>query len=243
MLSDKALTTGRFFAWFHYMDPHDLYQPHPEAPKEWGTKKSRDLYDQEVFYTDLWIGKLLDWVETQPWAKETVIVLTADHGEAFGEHKLYRHAFELYDVLTHVPLMFVVPGQAPRHVDAPRSHLDLVPTLFELMGAKPNPELRGKAFTPELFGAEALPRDVLCDLPEDTHNERRRSLLHDGFKIIALANDFRFELYDMKNDPDEKVDLIKKEPEKAKEMIALYKETAKTIHEEPIKGGVTKHKP
>ena len=244
MLSNEKLTkNGHFFAWFHYMDPHDIYNAHTEAPKEWGDKKARDRYDQEVFFTDLWVGKLLDWIDTQSWAKETVIVVTADHGEAFGEHKLYRHAFELYEVLVHVPMLFVIPGQAARHIDAPRSHIDLVPTLFELMGAKPNPELRGKPFTPELFGEKAEPRDIVCDLPEDTHNERRRSLRHGDWKIIALANDFRFELYNLKEDPEEKTDLIKKDPEKAKEMIDLYKETSKTIIEAPIKGGVTKHKP
>jgi len=240
MLSDKRFESERFFAWFHYMDPHDLYQPHDEAPK-FG-KKPRDLYDQEIFYTDLWIGKLLDFVEKQPWAKQTVIVVTADHGEAFGEHKLYRHAFELYEVLVRVPMFFVIPGREARVIDAPRSHIDLVPTLFELMGAKPNPELRGKSFLPELFGEKAEPRDVVCDLPEDSHNERRRSLRHGDWKIIALANDFRYELYDLKNDPEEKVDLIKKEKDKAKEMIDLYKATSKTIKDEVVKGGIAKHK-
>jgi choline-sulfatase len=241
LLSDKKLTDGRFFAWFHYMDPHERYQSHAESPK-FG-KKGRDLYDEEIFYTDLWIGKLLAWVEQQPWAKQTAIVVTADHGEAFGEHKLYRHAFELYEVLVHVPLFVYFPGGTPRQIDAPRSHIDLVPTLFELMGAKPNAELRGKSFAPELFGAEAEARDVICDLPEDSHNERRRSLLHGDYKIIALANDFRYELYNLKNDPEEKEDLSKKEPDKAKEMIALYKEASKTIIEAQVKGGVQKHKP
>jgi arylsulfatase A-like enzyme len=241
MLGDSKLTSGRFFAWFHYMDPHERYQPHAESPK-FG-KKQRDIYDEEVFYTDLYIGKLLAWVDQQPWAKETVIVVTADHGEAFGEHKIYRHAFELYEVLVHVPLFFIVPGQAPRAIAAPRSHIDVVPTLFDLMGVKPNPELRGKSFAPELFGAEAEPRDVVCDLPEDSHNERRRSLLHDGYKIIAFANDFRYELYNLKNDPNELDELSKKEPDKLKQLIALYKKTSEGIIEAPVKGGIEKHKP
>ncbi|RYE74899.1 MAG: choline-sulfatase, partial [Myxococcales bacterium] len=213
MLGDAKNTSGRFFAWFHYMDPHEKYQAHEESPK-FG-KKARDYYDEEIFYTDLWVGKLLAWVDQQPWAKDTAIVVTADHGEAFGEHKLYRHAFELYEVLVHVPLFVYVPGQPPRAIDQNRSHIDLVPTLFDLLGAKPGAELRGKSFAPELFGAEADARDVIVDLPEDSHNERRRALIHDGWKIIALANDFRYELYDLKADPDEKTDLFKKDPDKA----------------------------
>ncbi|MCC6647901.1 MAG: sulfatase [Polyangiaceae bacterium] len=241
MLSDKRLETERFFAWFHYMDPHDVYQPHKEAP-DFGGKKARDLYDQEMWYTDHWIGKLLDWVDAQPWAKRTAIVVTADHGEAFGEHKLHRHAFELYEVLVHVPLFFVVPGAEPRVIDAPKSHIDLVPTIFELMGADKNPELRGKGFSKELFGATPEARDVICDLPEDSHNERRRSLRHGDWKIIALANDFRYELYDLKSDPGEKEDLFKKNKDKAKEMVELYKAASATIKDVPIKGGVPKRK-
>jgi arylsulfatase A-like enzyme len=241
MLGDPKNTGGRFFAWFHYMDPHEKYQAHDESPK-FG-KKARDYYDEEIFYTDLWIGKLLAWVNEQPWAKETAIVVTADHGEAFGEHKLYRHAFELYDVLVHVPMFIYVPGQPARTVDQYRSHIDLVPTLFELLGAKPDEAHRGKSFAGELFGDAPDARDVICDLPEDSHNERRRAFLRDGWKIIAFANDFRYELYNLKDDPDEKDNLFKKNPEKAKEMVALYKEASKGIVDAAIKGGVTKHKP
>jgi arylsulfatase A-like enzyme len=240
MLSDPKLTSGRFFAWFHYMDPHDVYHSHEDGP-HWG-KKARDLYDEEVFYTDRWVGKLFDFVEKQPWGPETAIVVTADHGEAFGEHGLYRHAFELYEPLVHVPLMIYVPGRPARRVDAPRSHVDLVPTMFDLLGAKPNPELRGASFVDELYGGEAAPRDVICDLPEDSFNERRRSLLHDGWKIIAFAKDVRYELYNLADDPEEKTNLVKKEPAKLKEMIELYKEANKTVNEAPIKGGIKKHK-
>ncbi len=240
MLSQERITKGdRFFAWFHYMDPHDVYQHHPEAPRFDGARgRPRDLYDEEVFYTDLWIGKLLDWVDQQPWAKRTVVIVTADHGEAFGEHQLWRHAFELYEVLVHVPMMIRVPGQPGRIIDATRSEIDLIPTIFDLLGATKGSELRGESFMPELFGAKAEPRDIICDLPEDVLNERRRSLRHDNYKLIAFANDFRYELYDLSKDPGETDNLIHKDPEVAKTMIALYKKLSATIHDEPIVGGV-----
>ena len=236
MLSDARVTKGPFFGWFHYTDPHDVYKGHEESP-HWG-KKGRDLYDEEVFYTDLWIGKLLDFVEQQPWAKNTVIVVTADHGESFGEKKMYRHAFELWEVLVHVPLFLYVPGAAPREIDARRSHLDRVPTMFDLLGKTPGPELRGKSFRAELHGATAEPRDVLLDLPEDTYNDRHRALIHDGFKIISFGNDRRFEVYDLNTDPGEEKEISKTNPDKAKEMQELYKKMNETVKEAPIKGGV-----
>ena len=64
-------------------------------------------------------------MEAQPWAKRTVIVVTADHGEAFGEHGITRHAHEVWEELVHVPLFFYVPGVAPRRVNAYRSAVDL----------------------------------------------------------------------------------------------------------------------
>jgi len=240
MLRDPKLTSERFFGWFHYMDPHERYQGHEESP-HWGPR-ARDKYDEEVFYTDLWIHKLLEFVEQQPWAKKTVIVVTADHAEAFGEHNMTRHAFELYEMLVHVPLFLYIPGVPARRIEAPRSHIDLIPTLFELMGAKANPELRGKSFASELTGGAVEARDVMCDLPEDSFNERRRTLLHDDWKLIAFGNDARYELYNLKVDPDESTNLIKKETERAKEMIDRYKEANLQIREAPIKGGIKKHK-
>ena len=227
-----------FFAWFHYMDPHDQYKAHEESPK-FG-KRARDLYDEEVFYTDLWIGKLLDFVEAQPWAKKTAIIVTADHGEAFGEHGIYRHAHEVWEELVHVPFFFYVPGVTPRRIAAARGHADLAPTVVELLGAKNVPALPGKSLLKELAGGEAEERDVIVDLPEDDYNERRRALIYGRKKLIAFGNDVRFSLFDLEADPREQTDLIKKEPELAAEMRRRYKEASKKIEDVAPRGGIPK---
>lgn len=239
MLSDQKNVSPKFFAYFHYMDPHDIYQSHTESPK-FG-KKARDLYDEEMFYTDLWIQKLLDWVDTQPWAKETAIIVTADHGEAFGEHKIWRHAFELYDVLVHVPLFFVIPGATPREVPAWRSQIDLAPTVYDLMGVQPPADLPGKSLVPELFGATEPSRPIICDLPADSHNERRRAMIEDGWKLISYGkNDFRFEMYNLVNDPGETTDLYKKDKARAKAMRERYRQVSGTIKSVKATGGDVK---
>ena len=135
-----------FFAWFHFMDPHDVYQPHPELPS-FG-RKARDLYDGEVRYTDQWVGKLVDFIRDAPWGKRTAIVVSADHGEAFGEHGFYRHAHELWEELVHVPLFFYIPGVKPRRVNAYRSAVDLAPTILELTGVKIKDSMRGVSLVP-----------------------------------------------------------------------------------------------
>jgi choline-sulfatase len=240
MLSDTSLTRAPFFAWFHFMDPHDKYQSHEDGP-HWGTH-SRDLYDEEVFYTDRWIGTLLDFVASQPWGARTVIVVSADHGEAFGEHHEYRHGHELYEELVHVPLFFVVPGRAPRTIDVVRSQIDLVPTIVELLGQTPGAELRGQSFAAELLGGEAAPaRDVVCDLPRDDWNDRRRSILHEGWKLIAFGDDTRFELYDLGADPGEQTDLFWKRRDVAVDMQRRYREASATIVEVAPAGGIPSH--
>jgi choline-sulfatase len=103
LLSQPENTSGQFFVWAHYMDPHDQYIKHAESP-DWGNT-NRDRYDSEVFYTDLWLGKFLEFARAQPWWSRTAVIVTGDHGEAFGEHQMYKHAFELWDVLTRVPLI------------------------------------------------------------------------------------------------------------------------------------------
>ena len=87
LLSEPRTSEGRFFAWFHFLDPHDQYLPHAGIGPYGNTP--RDRYDAEVTFTDVYIGKLLDFVAAQPWGARTAIVVTADHGEAFGEHHQY----------------------------------------------------------------------------------------------------------------------------------------------------------
>jgi arylsulfatase A-like enzyme len=239
LLGEASKGERPFFAWFHFMDPHDVYNPHADSP-HFG-KRPRDLYDEEVFFTDHWVGELLDHVAAQPWGAKTAIVVTADHGEAFGEHGITRHAHELWEELVRVPLFVYLPGNAPRVIDTPRGHADLAPTFVELLGAKPIAGLRGTSLVPELRGGEAAPRDVIADLPEDEYNERRRALVHGTTKLIAFGNDVRFALYDLAADPKEADDLIKKRPELAEEMRARYREASKKITEVPPKGGIPKH--
>ncbi len=228
-----------FLAWFHFMDPHDEYKTHVESP-HFG-KRARDLYDEEVFFTDLWIGKLLDWVDAQPWAKRTVTFITADHGEAFGEHGVYRHAHEIWEELVHVPLFVHVPGGTPRTITTPRGHADLAPTFVELLGAKNVPALPGKSLVKELAGGAADERDVIVDLPEDEYNERRRALIHGRKKLIAFGQDVRFSLYDLEADPRETKDLMRSDPELAADMRRRYKEASSAIKDVAPRGGIPKH--
>jgi arylsulfatase A-like enzyme len=231
LLSDKANTGKRFFAWFHFLDPHDEYMPH-EGIGPYG-KSSRDKYDGEITFVDQHVGKLLDFVAQHDWGKRTAIVVTADHGEAFGEHKMYRHGFEIYEMLVHVPLMIRAPGATPRRIDVPRSDIDLPPTIMEMTGAPVASTLQGKSLVPELYGKDAEARDVVVDLPRTSDNDRRRALIRGDYKLIAYGDDDAFELFDIVHDPDEKHDLKRNKDSKQvfEDMKAAYKARSANIHD------------
>ena len=237
-LLGKPESTGKqFFAWAHYMDPHDKYNKHSESP-DFGNK-SRDRYDSEIFFADLWLGKLLDFARTQPWWKDTVLIVSADHGEAFGEHGFYKHAFEVWDVLTHVPLLVSGPGIKPRRINERRSHIDLAPTILDILGQPPEPTFMGKSTLPELEGATPDNREpIITELTEDSHNPPRRAILLGDYKLIVIKEK-KFQLYNLAADPGELKDLASSEPDKLAELKQVYTEAyAKLPLLEPY-GGMT----
>jgi len=229
-------TDRRFFMYVHYMDPHDVYMKHAEAP-DWG-REPRDRYDQEIFFADLWLGRLLDYCRKKPWWRHTAVIVTADHGEAFGEHGRYRHAFELWEPLVRVPMFLHVPGAAPRRIDTPRGHIDLAPTVLDLAGVDPPADkLPGKSLVPELFGASPETRPVLLDLPADSNNFQRRGLVLGEYKVLATEKDYRIAVYDVTDDPGEKRDLKLTDRKRYDEMVARYREAWKAVPKVKPYGG------
>jgi arylsulfatase A-like enzyme len=210
VLGNPENTSTRFFAWIHYLDPHSEYAKHPGAP-DFGAGM-RGAYDGEVWYTDELIGKILDLVAKEPWGARTAIVVTSDHGEAFGEHGKIRHGVEVWEELVRVPLLVYVPGVAPRHVSVPRSAIDLVPTLLDLFevsvpaDAGPFDFVSGHSLAADVVsppGYEPPERDVLVDMPAGPNNDERRAFIRGGKKLY-VAGSVRFTLFDLEKDPGEK---------------------------------------
>jgi arylsulfatase A-like enzyme len=219
----------RFFAWAHFMDPHFSYARHEGqarfsgtaygdsgAPVAPGTRLSeigqnlRNLYDGEVLYTDTQIGRVLRFVEREPWGPRTVVIVTADHGEAFGEHKsTFEHGYTLWEVLTRVPLLIRVPGLPPARVDARRSHIDLARTICELVGVKPPESFRGESLLGELRGARPPARDIVIDMPYTDQAPRRRALIRADEKIVVTETEQVPQVFDLSVDPAEQNDLGK----------------------------------
>jgi choline-sulfatase len=245
-LGDPQNAQKRFFAWFHFLDPHDMYLRHEGI--DFG-KNPRDLYDGEVLFTDRYIGKLIDFVEQQPYGKKTAIIVTADHGEAFGEHGMQRHGFEVWEPLVRVPLMFYIPGITPRTIDVRRSAIDMAPTILDLYGLPREPTFEGTSLVPDLLGKcgdsthrvdgggadpSCAERDVVVDLPSTSDSDKHRAYYHGMEKLIDFGTKEYLLLFDLAADPEEAHPISRGDAYTA--MVERYRAFKKTVVEIPPTG-------
>lgn len=222
----------KFFLWGHFFDPHNPYAPHPGLPP----RGDNDLaaYEREVAFTDRQVGRVLAALEALPSWDRTVVVVTADHGEAFGEHGTHWHGVELWEELVHVPLFIRVPGVAPHHVTAARSQIDLAPTLLELLRVPlPAPDARdamsGRSLVSDLFGAPEPERPIYIELTPDRYNRLRRVVLFENVKLVERGAG-RYELYDLARDPEERTDRARTDRAQLARMLTLRESVRARLH-------------
>ncbi len=237
-LAKPELLQQPFFMWIHYVDPHSEYVPHEGF--DFGPS-SRQRYDGEVAFVDHHVGRVLDALEKSLVYDHTVVIVTSDHGEAFAEHGMIRHGFELWEELVRVPLIVRVPGVTPRHLQARRSAIDLTPTILDLCGV-PGPAgsdtdfIAGTSLVPDFFapaGSEPPARPVFVDMAAGPNNADRQALIEDGKKLVASGGR-PLSLYDLESDPGETKDLLD-DSAQAEPMIAKFKAFRRTLREVYVK--------
>lgn len=222
-----------FFLFIHYWDVHYDYIPPPPYdtmfdPDYAGTIDARNfffneainpdmsqedlthiiaLYDGEIRFTDEHIGKLLDTLEQKGLDKNTLIVVTADHGDEFFEHGRKGHQQTLYDEVLNVPLIFTWDGRIPanKKVTSIVGIIDIMPTILDLAGIGTAPEMMGQSLRSGLLGdGSGSTRQILGELyifwDEKGH---LYSLRTDTGKIIYDFGYSKEFLYDLQQDPAE----------------------------------------
>ena len=231
LLSDLAfplledIHADRFFAWFHYMDPHgpyivpaeykSLYAVDTLSDAHRGAKvpehsqmyapiedsdpffRSRKLdffisqYDAEIKFLDDYLGLLFDRMRELGLWRNTILIITADHGEAFGEHRdAYFSHYDPYYHTVHVPLIIAHPD-LPGGVRIERSVslVDIVPTILELLGLPPNPAAQGQSLAELILeGDEAKSRPYHFSTGTGRRAYCTQSVQTDSHKLIM---DFR----------------------------------------------------
>ncbi len=186
------------FIYAHFVDSH---APYTLGGKE-GTQYQR--YVREIALADRELGRLLKYLERNHLTERTLLIVGADHGEAFGEHGLRYHAKSLYEELLRVPLMVRAPWLSPRVVDVPVSLVDLGPTLLDLFGVDTPSAFMGQSLVPLMLGR---PANLTRPLGAESGRRMQAIAFPDGIKVIVDRRHRTVQAYDLKKDPGELTNL------------------------------------
>lgn len=211
----EALSGGDkpFFLFVHYFEPHGRYM-NQESATIFG-KKLMDKYDSEISYVDKHLAPLFDTLKAKGLYENTVVVVTADHGEAFKEHGFYFHGRTVYTEELKVPLLIRAPGVAAKRVKDFVGLVDLLPTLAGLNGLEA-PKAQGKDLSPVMTGAGTLaPRYLFMEqLAYPNYKTHIVAALNteSGVKAIKDITKNVIEVFDVKADPAEQKNLLDTDP-------------------------------
>ncbi|MCB9555454.1 MAG: sulfatase-like hydrolase/transferase [Deltaproteobacteria bacterium] len=190
----------QFFLWLHYFDVHEPYLNHNGFG--YG-ERAIDRYDSGVAYVDHHLGRLLRGVRQLP--RKTIIILTSDHGEEFGEHGGSYHGSSLYDEQVRVPLLIAVPGLAPRVSNTPVQLVDIAPTVLDLLHIEHPPSIRGRSLLPLLLGHKDDNRPAFSEV------DTKKMVRVGKYKLIHDYRRKTYQLYDLATDPREQTNKITQE--------------------------------
>jgi len=236
-----------FFSWVHFYDPHTPYEPPEPYRSRFGRARARDLdlgentsdatqarlrewldeqnalYDGEIAFADSQIGRLLEWLDVQGLADNTIVVVVGDHGEALGSHGETEHGYFVYDYAVRVPFVIKVPDGDLRGI---RVHqqvrtIDLMPTVLDLVGVEGPATVHGESLLPllvdpNLEGARYAYSESMAPSLQYGWSPLY-SLRTSNFKFIEAP---RSELYDLRDDPGESVNVLADHPDVAEALRA-----------------------
>ncbi len=249
-----------FFAYVHFREPHFPYNPPPpfdtrfgrsslypggitdasivedlnrKPPSEEALARVRDLYLGNLAYVDSLVGKVLSMLD-----EETIVVVTADHGEALFEHGFLGHNTQLYEESIRIPLLIRVPGFAPRRASDLVELIDLTPTLAELAGVARAPEasrFQGRSLVPALAGSPLTALTAKLAFSRTLWAKPRYSVRSDRFKLIWDTRTGGTEVYDLESDPEERTALASRVRAGylKEELLLWYREQERLKAEEP----------
>ena len=208
---------GRWFAWVHLFDPHAPYQP----PSPFREQYATDPYAGEVAWVDHALGPLLDLARGGE--RPTIVVVTADHGEALGAHGEATHGLFAYEETLRVPLIVAATDVATETGPGlpPARHVDLLPTIADSIGIPTPPGLPGRSLRPGAARTE--------DTEAPSYFEALTATLNRGWAPLTgvLLGREKFidlpipEFYDLRTDAAEQHNLHAERPERARVLASM----------------------
>jgi arylsulfatase A-like enzyme len=242
----------RFFIWIHYMDVHypfqppnehleavghdavsarraarlnDVMQESPESLTDEDVSDLEALYRGETNYVDHNVGRLLDTLSERGLQEETMVVLTADHGEAFGEHGRWGHHPHMYDELLRVPLIVDDPNRPPETVDRQVSLVDLFPTICDACDVDRPSKIQG----------ENLYKPTERVALGTSNGGERLAARTSEWKLLWHVEEETVELYNLADDPSETTDVSERNSQvvdRLRAELEQYREAARSTDTE-----------
>lgn len=210
-----------YMLFLHYRCTHDPYIAHAEW--DFGDAPV-DRYDSALAYCDQQLGRVLDRVDARGDRDRTAVFIFSDHGELFGEHGLENHGNSLYEPDVRILMLARVPGGERRTVSTPVLLTDLAPTLAQLVGLEPAEGTVGRSLLPAMMGEEEAqdrPLFLFTDLWRGTIHYEASAVLRWPLKLIRDRRTGSVELYDLAEDPGERVNLEASRPAARSELAEL----------------------
>jgi arylsulfatase A-like enzyme/Flp pilus assembly protein TadD len=192
---------NKFFLWMHLYDPHYPYRP----PAPYSDEYKEHPYDGEIAFADAQVGRLVTFLKANGLYRNTIIVLSGDHGESLGEHGEQHHGFFIYNATLHVPVIIRLPGNStPRVVPDLVSLADLMPTVLQALKFDVPSQVQGFNLLPLMSAKNAEEaRSLYAEtyLPRLHFNwSELRAVETDKYHFIDAPKP---ELYDLSKDPGE----------------------------------------
>ncbi len=198
----EGLRGQRFFAWVHFYNMHDPYFADRLQSGADGSVAQR--YQKSLRWLDAQMKRLMGELEAAGFAKDTVIFFTADHGENVGlEGGRVGHGGTVNEPEVRVPLAVHIPGQPGGLVETSAGNVDIVPTVFDVVGAAPSSNHRGRSLLPILAGAD----DETVPLYFENSSGEAQGVAVGAQKLTHVGAGNIFHRYDLTSDPGEKRDL------------------------------------
>jgi len=192
--------------------------PPPEADIDY----IKALHTGEIAFTDAQIGRFIAELKELGLYEDATVIVVADHGEEFWEHGGFEHGHTLYDELVRVPLIVKLPASVARErkiVPDQVRIIDIMPTVFDLLGIIKPPSFVGESVLPLIHGVSEKSRFAFCE--STLYGSNRVAWRGERYKYILDLDEaslHRGELYDWRADPGELRNLIDSHPDVASKM-------------------------
>lgn len=190
---------GPWFLWVHCFDPHAPYEP----PEPFAGRYRDRLYDGEVAYVDFALKRIFDHLRDRNLFEKTVVVFTSDHGESLGRHGERTHGYFAYNTTIHVPLIIAYPGGKPVEIAHNVSHIDIFPTVCDLLAVEKPRHLQGESLVPLLRGRRMKERPIYFESLYPYYSRGWAPLRGYIFGNVKFIESPLPELYDLAEDFDE----------------------------------------